>query len=494
MNNRKNFISALIYQAVAMIQGLILPRLIISTFGSDVNGLVSSITQFLSFISLLEGGLGAVVLAELYRPIEDNDLGKIQSIVYSCKKLFKQLAAIYIAYTVIVAIIYPVFISKDFSFEYISSLTLILSITTLGQYLFAISNKLLLQATQKIYIVNYVCSGTLVLNILISVILIYVFPQIHIIKFCSGLIFLLQPIFFNYFVDKKYVNKKIDFNKNYVLKNRWSGFAQNLAYFINMNTDIAVVTVFLGITNVSVYSVYMLAINALRQVISNAAISYQSALGKYYAIGNQANLLRKFAKFELAFLGISVVLYCTCLQLINPFVGLYTKGVTDANYYQPVFAFIMVLANMVYCVREPYRIMVFAAGKFKETNFGSMLEAGLNLVISIILVAKLGLVGIAIGTLIAILYRYVYFIVYLKKTILKETVVGRYVKLFIEIALVCSINAVFYFNFNHMIKIKTFFSFGIDGVITVVAEAAIVVIVYILGELISKPFKTKYIT
>ncbi|MBR1905724.1 MAG: hypothetical protein IJ819_04625 [Clostridiales bacterium] len=491
MNNRKNFISALIYQAVAMIQGLILPRLIIATFGSDVNGLVSSITQFLSFISLLEGGLGAVVLAELYRPIEDEDLEKIKSILYSCKRLFRQLAYIYVAFTIIIAIGYPLFISKRFSFSFVSSLTLILSISTLGQYLFAISNKLLLQATQKIYIVNYICSGTLVLNILISVTLIYMYPQIHVIKLFSGLIFLLQPVLFNCFIDKRYICKGTSFDKKYVLKNRWSGFAQNLAYFINMNTDIALVTIFLGITNVSVYTIYMLAINALRQIISNAAISYQSALGKYYAIGNKDDLLKKFEKFELVTLGISLVLYCTCLQLINPFVSLYTKGVTDADYYQPVFALIMILANMLYCIREPYRIMIFAAGKFKETNFGSMVEAGLNIVISLILVSIYGLVGIAIGTLIAILYRYIYFIVYLNKSILKRSTIRRYIKLFFEIIIVYSINMVYYYKFK--INIAIFLNFGIDGVITVAAEVVIVLLVYLLGEIISKLFRIKNI-
>lgn len=70
MNNRKNLITSIVYQFSVIISGLILPRLLISTFGSEINGLVSSITQFLSFITLFEGGVGAAVLAELYLPIE----------------------------------------------------------------------------------------------------------------------------------------------------------------------------------------------------------------------------------------------------------------------------------------------------------------------------------------------------------------------------------------------------------------------------------------
>jgi len=488
MNNRKNFISALVYQAVHIVQGLILPRLIISYFGSDVNGLISSITQFLSFISLLEGGLGAVVLAELYRPIENNDLEKIHSIIYSCKKLFRQLAIVYLLYTIAIAIIYPLLISHEFSFEYISTLTLVLSITTLSQYLFAISNKLLLQATQKIYIVNYISSATLVINILIFVVLLYVFPKMHIIKLCSGLVFLLQPLLYNHFVAPQYREVE-NCEKNYKLKNRWSGFAQNLAYFININTDIAVVTIFLGIKNVSVYSIYMLGINALRQVITNAEVSYQSALGKYYAMDNKDNLERKFKRFEEAFWGISIVLFCACLQLINSFVSIYTKGVNDVEYYQPVFAIIMVLANMVYCIREPYKILIYSAGKFKETNTGSYIEAILNLLLSLILVSRFGLVGIAVGTFVAILYRLIYFIVFLQSALFSHAIVRRFIKLSIEMVIICSINIFFYMN--HTLYIDSIIHFGIVGLIVVFVEIAIVLIVHCSVGIIGKHINRK---
>lgn len=89
MNNKKNLVSALINQFATIIYGLILPRMIITTFGSEVNGMISSISQFLSFISLLEGGLGAVVLAELYYPLEQKDDEKIKNILLACHSFFK---------------------------------------------------------------------------------------------------------------------------------------------------------------------------------------------------------------------------------------------------------------------------------------------------------------------------------------------------------------------------------------------------------------------
>ena len=56
-----NTVTSLINQRVLIICGFIVPVLILHAFGSAVNGLVNSITQFLGFISLLELGVGAVV-------------------------------------------------------------------------------------------------------------------------------------------------------------------------------------------------------------------------------------------------------------------------------------------------------------------------------------------------------------------------------------------------------------------------------------------------
>ena len=63
-----NMISSLALQVCTIISGFIIPKIILSYFGSDVNGLISSLNQFLSYISLLEGGVTGVVAANLYKP------------------------------------------------------------------------------------------------------------------------------------------------------------------------------------------------------------------------------------------------------------------------------------------------------------------------------------------------------------------------------------------------------------------------------------------
>ena len=81
------------------------------------------------------------------------------------------------------------------------------------------------------------------------------------------------------------------------------------------------------------------------------------------------------------------------------------KGIYDANYYQPILGWIMVLAEFAFCIREPYVNMAYVANKFKEVSKYAYIEAGINIVLSTILVIKFGIIGVAIATFIAMIYR-----------------------------------------------------------------------------------------
>ena len=87
MSRRKklfyNTVVSLIYQIVAFVCGFILPKYFLTYYGSSVNGLVSSITQFLGFITLAEAGVGAVVQSALYKPLADRDNEQISRIMIS---------------------------------------------------------------------------------------------------------------------------------------------------------------------------------------------------------------------------------------------------------------------------------------------------------------------------------------------------------------------------------------------------------------------------
>ena len=118
---------------------------------------------------------------------------------------------------------------------------------------------------------------------------------------------------------------------------------------------------------------------------------------------------------------VTYVFICTAI-LIVPFVSVYTKNITDAEYRQPVFAILIVLAHTVHCYRIPYHMMIKAAGHYKQTQNCYLIATIINIVVSVATVKYYGLIGVAVGTLVAMLYQTIWMINYNVKHLIKESV------------------------------------------------------------------------
>ena len=134
-----NISSNLILQIITVIYGFIVPKIIISNFGSNVNGLISSITQFLGYITLLESGFGPVVKAVLYKPIAKKNSQEIASILKSSNSFFKKIAFIFCIYLLILLVVYPLIVNNEFNFWFSASLLIIISISIFAEYFFGMT-------------------------------------------------------------------------------------------------------------------------------------------------------------------------------------------------------------------------------------------------------------------------------------------------------------------------------------------------------------------
>lgn len=413
-----NTITSIILQISNVINGFVLPRLILGSFGSDVNGLVSSITQFLSVITLMDLGVGAVVQSALYKPLADNDNDAISRIYVSANRFFKRLATIMLVYVVVLMIVYPFIIDNQFSHIYIITLIGAICISTFAQYYFGIVNGLLLTANQKGYI-RY--SAQIISTILTTVIcasLIKFGASIQLVHLSSSLIFLCQPLFLNWYVERQYtINKKITYTEE-PIKQKWNGMAQHFAWYVLNKTDDMVLTIFSTLANVSVYSVYNLVILGVKNTLFSMTNGFQSIIGEMIAKNERQQLCRLFSYVEwLMHTGTTLVFGCTGVLLVS-FVQVYTNGITDADYIQPLFAVLITVANAGHCLRLPYNILILAAGHYKQTQINYIIAMILNIVISIATVKVWGLVGVAIGTLIAMAYQTVWMAWYDSKNII----------------------------------------------------------------------------
>lgn len=422
MNRRKktalNVITSFGLQFITIISGLIIPRLLLSFFGSEVNGMVSAITEFLGYIVLLEGGVGGVVKAALYKPIAQNDYYKVSGILSATERFFRIIAAIFIVYVFVLASVFPMIVKSSFSWIYTASLIVIIAISTVAQYLFGFTYQMLLAADQKLYVTNLLNIITVLLNTVLSVILLFSGFGIHIVKLGSTAVFVLRPLFTFYYVKKKYKLEKKATLDNNAIKQRWDGFGQHIAFFIHTNTDIVVLSLFSTITNISVYTVHMFPINGVKNIINSISQGFAPAIGDMIARDEREKLAKTVDAFEFITFFLVIIAFTVTALMIEPFVGLYTKGITDANYYQPLFSYIMCIAEAFYVIRCVYSAVIMSAGHFKQTNKGAFVEAVVNIVTSVLLIKHLGLLGVALGTCLAMVIRTFDYVFYLSKHIL----------------------------------------------------------------------------
>lgn len=416
-----NFIFSLLYEAVAFACGMILPRLILGAFGSDYNGITNSITQFLSAVTLLRAGIGGVTKAALYKPLADGDTVQVSRVIKATEKFLHKVALIFLVALVVFACIYPIFVNKEFDWFFSFSLVLILGISTFAQYQFGLTYLLLLLAAQKNGVFSLIQIITTILNTIVAAVLIYCGAGIHIVKLGSAIVFAINPIAINLYAKHKFhIIKNVE-PDNDAISQRWDAFAHQVAFFVNTNTDMMVLTWFATMKDVSIYSVYYLVINGITIVVKNSIQSVVGAFGDMIAKKEDRLLHDNFDAFETMTASVSTILFGTTLIMIVPFISIYTKGVTDANYIQPLFALLITIAGFFNCIRIPYQNLVEAAGHFKQTKVGAYFEAVMNVTISIICVFKFGLIGVAIGTVFATLFRTIQFSVYMCKHIVKRS-------------------------------------------------------------------------
>ena len=300
-------------------------------------------------------------------------------------------------------------------------LVLAMAISIFGQYFIGISYSALIQADQRQYILNVLSIVTTVLNTIMTIVLVKSGTSLILVKLVSSCVFLIKPTAMWLYVEKHYgLIHTREHDKN-ALSQKWSGLGQHIAYYIHSNTDVAVLTILDNLKTVSVYSVHTMITTHMRSIVTTLCSGMGSLFGDMYAKDEYQQLKTAFDFYETLISVTCTILFSAVYVMIVPFVSLYTKGIEDVNYIQPLFAYLITAATEIYCIRIPYESMISAAGHIKQTRIGAYGEALINVSVSVILVWRFGLIGVAIGTIAAVGFRLVYNVFYLSHNILDRS-------------------------------------------------------------------------
>ena len=450
-----NTISPLFFQLTTIICGFILPRLLLKNFGSEINGLVSSISQYLAIIGFLEFGIGSVVRTAFYKPLAENDYDGLSRIVLSSNAFFKKIAYLLLFYTFSLMIVYPFIVRENFSWLFLDTLIFVMATSIFCQYYFGITDQILLNAAQYGYIQYNIQSFAMILNTICCYILILLDSNILIIKIVSAIVFIIRPICLRLYINKTFnINRKISYH-NEPIKQKWNGLSQHFSGVIFDSSAVIILTFLSTLSFISIYSIYWIIILGIKRLVISLTDGITSYMGQIYAVKDNDRLRSIFDYTEWLVHFFSVIIFSSTTILIVPFIQVYVDGIHDANYIVPFFGCSLVLAYMGQCLRLPYHILILSSGLFKETRLIYSLPAILYLILMFLFTPKFNLIGISCSAFFSLYIQLFWNARYVYNDIFNKNFILFLKQIFVDF--VCVIISVYLFYSTIYLKLDNYF-------------------------------------
>lgn len=391
-------------QLVTAVCGFILPRLILSSYGSSVNGIVNSITQIIGIVALLRAGIMNVSMKALFGPIAAGDSAGVSRVVNTLSRFMRWLTGVFTACTVVLAIAYPFIVADEMAWLDAFWLVLIIGVSTYAQCFLGMSRQMLTHANQTVYIISIAQIIAMIIRTALSALLMKWGCSIHVVKLVSAFVYVIPPVCYYLYTQRLFRIDPKEPVDNTLISQRWDALVHQFAFFLNLNMPIIGATLFLDALEVSVYAVYSLVAFSLRKIVLTMTSGMSAAFGNMIEKGEKLVLKKRFGQFELLMYIVPAVAFITCGVLFVPFVMIYTSGVTDADYFRPVLGVLMCLSAFFYCTKMAYETLIIAAGRFRDTKKFAWIDGAITVVGSLLLVGVWGLDGLVLSTVLSGLY------------------------------------------------------------------------------------------
>lgn len=410
MNKGKRIIKifgyGVISQVVTLLLGIIIPKLMIVSYGSEVNGLLSSIRQVFVYVALLEAGIGTASLQALYAPVVAlGDNKRICEIMAATSAYYKRTGVLYGIAVIGLAIFYPIIVKSDIPVMVVVAVILFQGVSGVINYFFQGKFTILLRVDGRGYITTNLNTIVSVISKLVQIGLILMGFNVIAVQFDYFAINLLQMIYITWYVKKHYDWLDLSVEPDYnALSQSKNVIIHQISGLIFNNTDIIVLTLFAGLKTVSVYSLYSLIISCVSNIIDTLCSSVEFVLGQ--AFNSDKNKFMKLQEvYETYYLGVSFFFFTVTLIMLPSFMKIYSSGITDAQYVDKYLPLLFVTLNVLMYSRRTSSQIINFAGHFKQTQVRSIIESAINLTVSLVLVFKIGMYGVLLGTIAALLYR-----------------------------------------------------------------------------------------
>lgn len=398
----KNIIVSFGGQFVIIVLGLVIPRIFIKSYGSDVNGLLSTITQIFTYMALLEAGIGQAARNALYKPFAQQDRDGINIIVSVAKSYYRKFTSFYGMGVLCLAIGLPFILKTNVNFGTIFWIVIFEGMSGVISFYFIETPSAVLQVDGKSYINNSFNLVNRIIGYFVKIIMAANGYSIIILQFAYFIITIAKVFAYQTYFRKHY--SWIEFKKSSgqeKLKDRNSYILTEIAATVFNSTDMIVLSVFLSTQIASVYSIYNMIYSNIHLLLNSVYFSIVYILGNAYHTD-----IKKYETihdaFNSIFLGTITVLMSISYLLTIPFVSLYTADVADVEYIYKSLPVMFSLVQILSWSRYVSGNLTGIAGFAKQTSYVSLIEAFTNLFLSIVFVNKFGIVGVLFATVVAL--------------------------------------------------------------------------------------------
>lgn len=420
-----NIFANLFVQIIIALSGFVIPKFIIVSYGSTINGMVSSISQFLTYAALVEMGVGNASIVALYKPIAERNNVEINAVLKQSKRKYLISGMVYTVIAGLITMLYPLAVKEQVRYEAAFYMALILSMNGLIDYFIIGKYKVLLIADEKMYVINIIKGISTIILTASSIFLLIQGSSIYLVKLLAVLMHLLEAVFIKYYVLKKYRFVTFDAEKEVRLEQQSSALFHQICAVIVYNTDLIILTLFLNsetsLMEISVYSVYNMVRNMIVYLGKVLTDGINATFGLMFATGDYSGIRKLFRKYEFIFFIYIFILYSCMLGLILSFVNCYTRNISDVNYLRVELALLFSLEGLLAQLKCLCDVIVIAAGHYRQSRKFVGGEAVSNLVLSILFVRPLGIVGVLMGTIISHVIVDICFMCYVAKELVPGT-------------------------------------------------------------------------
>lgn len=429
-----NIAANLLYELVVVVFGLLLPRLYLLNFGSDVNGLDNTIKNIFAYLSLLEAGVGLSAQYALYRPVAEGNTKGINSILSATRIFYLRTGILYLLASVFFAAVYPLIIKTELSYFTVFALILIYSIPGIILFLLRGKYTVFLEVEGKRYILTVLSMITLVISNVLRLVLLLFSDNLILVQVTYCIPSVIQIAAVIIYVKRKYpwVNfkEKPDFN---ALSQKKSVLIHQISACIFSNTDTIIISVICGMSHASVYAIYTLFFSNFQKIVNSFTNSITFKFGQMYQIDKE-RFKHDFGAYETVYYMLMFASYTVITAFLSPVIVLYTKGVSDASIYNNALFLIAFSISTAANAAETPRIQLLSiAGKFDDTKKQAIMEMFINIAVSIPATLLFGIPGCLLGTVAALFYRLNALILYSSKNIFGESALPSYKKLFVNL-------------------------------------------------------------